>query len=75
MAGFGEEPMLDLRRREFIALLGGSYVDRILKGAKPGDLPIEFPSRIELAINLMTAKELGLDLPPSPITRADEVIE
>jgi putative ABC transport system substrate-binding protein len=68
LLSYGPNPV-DLIRR------AATYVDRILRGEKPGDLPVQFPTKFEMVVNLKTAKALGLAVPPSIMLRADEQIE
>jgi putative ABC transport system substrate-binding protein len=68
LLSYGNDPVDPVRR-------AATYVDRILRGAKPGDLPVQFPTKFEMAVNLKTAKALGLAIPPSILLRATEMIE
>ena len=68
MLSYGVDPLDSVRG-------AATYVDRILRGAKPGDLPVQFPTKCEMAVNLKTAKALGLTVPQSILLRADEIIE
>jgi putative tryptophan/tyrosine transport system substrate-binding protein len=68
LLSYGPDPMDNFRR-------SASYVDRILRGAKPADLPVQLPTKFEMAVNLKTAKAIGLTIPETFLVRADEVIE
>jgi putative ABC transport system substrate-binding protein len=68
LLSYGPDPVDPFRR-------AATYVDRILRGEKPGELPVQFPTKFEMAVNLKTAKALGLAVPPSIMLRADQVIE
>ena len=68
LLSYGPDPVDTFRR-------SATYVDRILRGEKPGDLPVQLPTKFEMVLNLKTAKALGLTVPPSMRLLADEVIE
>jgi putative ABC transport system substrate-binding protein len=68
LLSYGPDPVDNYRR-------AATYVDRILRGDKPGDLPVQFPTKFEMVLNLKTAKALGLAVPPSILLRATEVID